>query len=133
MSNLRLLSCSMSKLNTCKERQVPTLKIIFLKELEFMDLRGLLLKTDHYFVKNLSFNFYLNWGLRDLQRWHLSDLFSWIKPVPLTLTLEPYPRFPPQGPTLGSHFRVTLLRVLGPTFPVCRFSIFQKQWSRGVL
>ena len=124
MSNLRLLSCSMSKLNTCKERQVPTLKIIFLKELEFMDLRGLLLKTDHYFVKNLSFNFYLNWGLRDLQRWHLSDLFSWIKPVPLTLTLEPYPRFPPQGPTLGWPF-------LGSWVPLFQYAVFRYFKSSG--
>ena len=51
----------MSKLNASKIserlRQVPTLKIIFLKELTCRDLYRSLLKTDRFFVMILSFYF----------------------------------------------------------------------------
>ena len=56
--NLRLLSHGMSKLNASKIkerlRQVPTLKIIFLKYLKCMDLYRSLLKTDHITWHNLK-------------------------------------------------------------------------------
>ena len=107
----------MSKLNASKIkerlRQVPPLKIIFLKELKCMDLYRSLVKTDcHNFIILLFF--YLYRGSHDLQRWNLQNK------VAISFL---YLRVPPQGPTLGSHLRVlgpgSHLRALGLTFPVC--------------
>ena len=106
--NLRLLHGSMSKLNACKIKekfsQVPTLKIIILKQLKFVDLYRSLLKIDHSFVVILSYQckiypvlFYFFYkGLSNL-----SNSFSWIKPVHLALTGSPVP-----------------LQGIGPNFPV---------------
>lgn len=68
--------------------------------------------------------FYLKRGSHDLQRWYISDLFLWKKPVRLAVTLGSYHRIPS-----GFHLRVLIptflvcrlgshLKVLGPTFPV---------------
>ena len=75
---------------------VSTLNIIFLNELKFIYLCRSLIKTDRSFVMILTFLlFYSNWGLRDLQSWYLSNLFSWIKLFRQALTL-------------GSYLKVTL-------------------------
>ena len=101
--NLRLLSRIMSKLNTCKERQVSTLNIIFLKGPKIMDLLRSLLKADRSFTMILSFYFLFKMTISRLQRWYLSNLFSWIKPVCLGLTLRSHSKFPPRGHTIRSH------------------------------
>ena len=65
----------MSKVNACKIkerlRQVPTLKLIFLKELKLMDLRELSLLKNRSFFRHdfiILLFFYLNLGLHSLQR-----------------------------------------------------------------
>ena len=62
-------------------------KIIFLKELKLMDLPRSLLKTDRSFVIISSVYF--------LFKLSLHELFSWIKPVRLALTLGSHSRVPP--------------------------------------
>ena len=90
-----LIYCSMFKVNICKIkerqfRQVPNLKSYILKEPNLWIYRDRSLpKTDRYFIITvlwhidassiqLFFSFLFNQGLQHLQRWGLSNLFSWV-------------------------------------------------------